>query len=71
MLCAIPCSSYARASKLLPTTWGRWATLENEAFWQAAQALVEVGQSSEEGRSLQELLAVRQGLPKPSSARLL
>lgn len=45
--------------------------LENEAFWQAAQALVEVEQSSEEGRSLQELLSVRQGLPKASSARLL
>jgi putative DNA methylase len=45
--------------------------LESEAFWLVAQALVEVEQSSEKGRSLQELLAVRQGLPKPSSARLL
>jgi hypothetical protein len=50
---------------------GEVGYLENEAFWQVAQALVEVEQSSEEGRSLQELLSVRQGLPKPSSARLL
>jgi len=50
---------------------GEVGYLENEAFWQVVQALIEVEQSSEEGRNLQELLAVRQGLPQPSSARLL
>ncbi len=45
--------------------------LESETFWQVAQALAEVQEGSEEGRSLQELLAVRQGLPRPSNARLL
>jgi len=61
-----------RAGKQTITDYlGEVGYLENEAFWQVAQALVEVEQSSEEGRSLQELLSVRQGLPKPSSARLL
>ena len=61
-----------RAGKQTITDYlGEVGYLENEAFWKVAQALVEVGQSSEEGRSLQELLAVRQGLPKASSARLL
>lgn len=45
--------------------------LESEIFWQVAQALAEVQEGTEEGRSLQELLAVRQGLPRPSNARLL
>ncbi|RIH74148.1 hypothetical protein Mhypo_03502 [Meiothermus hypogaeus] len=44
---------------------GEVGYLENEAFWQVAQALAEVLEGSEEGRALKELLAVRQGLPKP------
>lgn len=45
--------------------------LEQEVFWQTAQALAEVLEGTDEGRSLHELLAVRSGLPKPSSHRLL
>lgn len=47
---------------------GEVGYLENEAFWQVAQALAEVQEGSEEGRALKELLAVRQGLPKPKEA---
>ncbi|WP_027892739.1 DUF1156 domain-containing protein [Calidithermus chliarophilus] len=45
--------------------------LEQEAFWQSAQALSEVLGDSDEGRSIHELLSVRGGLPKAAAARLL
>jgi putative DNA methylase len=44
--------------------------LESEVFWQVAQALAEVLEGTEESRALKELLAVRQGLPKPGRSRL-
>ncbi len=50
---------------------GEVGYLEQEAFWQVAQALAEVLEETEEGRSLNELLSVRAGLPRPVAQRLL
>lgn len=44
--------------------------LEQEAFWQTAQALAEVLDETDEGRSLHELLSVRRGLPRATAPRL-
>ncbi|RDI95214.1 DUF1156 domain-containing protein [Meiothermus sp. QL-1] len=49
---------------------GKVGYLENEVFWQVAQALAEVLEGTEEGRGLKELLAVRQGLPRAAASRL-
>lgn len=41
--------------------------LEEEAFWQTMQALAEVQEGVDDGRSLHELLTIRDNLPKPAS----